>query len=140
MEWREFENPRKAQQNFQKKVDENPRDAAALYDLATAQAYLDDYGAAIASCEKALAIDPENDLFLAFIVFAATKECEYEKALEAAAKLIEFSADESAYYVERAIDALGWVDDKALEKVTEKLTKEGKGHVVDRLLRWIWNP
>jgi len=140
MEWNDaIEDPEKEKVRLEKLISENTKDAESYYKLGEVYENIGDDSKAIEYCEKALEIDPDNMLYLTFLIFL-TLNYDNQKAFDTLAKFIELGPDEGDYYTERVIDELGCGDDEFSLKYIENLRKEGKEHVAHTMERWIWNP
>jgi len=140
MEWNDaIENPEKEKARLEGIINKNPKDAEAHYKLGEVYENMGDDSKAIEHCEKALEIEPDNMLFLAFLIFL-TLNFDDQKAFDALAKFIELGPDEGDYYTERVIDELGCGDDEFALKYIENLRKEDRENTAHTMERWIWNP
>ena len=75
MEWNDvIENPENEKERLEKIIDKNPKDAEAYYKLGEVYENIGDDPKAIEYCEKALGIDPDNMLYLAFHIFLTLQQ------------------------------------------------------------------
>ena len=140
MEWNDsIEDPEKEKLRLEKLIKEKPDDAEAYYQLAEVCENINDDAKAIEYCEKAIALDPNKTLYLAFLVFLTVRMDE-QKALDTLTSFIERSPDESDYYTERVIDELAYIDVKFALQYIANLRAQNKEYVAHKMEGWIWNP
>lgn len=81
-------------------IQKDPKNARAYYDLGVVYEHVHDSLKAIECCQKAIALEADNPLYYAFLVFLySAREPEPELALDAVAKLAELGPDESDYEI-----------------------------------------
>jgi tetratricopeptide (TPR) repeat protein len=140
MEWNDaIEDPKKEKLRLEQIIKEDPNDAEAHYELATVYENIHDDAKAIEYCEKAIALDPDKALYLAFLIFL-TISFDAQKAFDALARFIDLGPDEGDYYTERVIDELGCIDEEFALEYIANLRTQGKEEIAHTMERWIWNP
>ena len=137
MRWQEFDNPEEEQKRLEEVIRKDPNNACAHYELGEVCAYEFDFDRAIALCKKAIAIDPDNITFRAFLSYVYTRAGDNQQAIEELATVIELGGDESDYDVDVAqAEQSGMASDLAQQKITA-LRNEGKTRVADKLQQWL---
>jgi len=140
MEWNDaIVEPEKEKERLEKIIEATPNDAEAHYKLAEVYENINEDVKAIEYCEKAIALDAEQPLYFAFLVFLAIR-FDQKKAFDALAKFIEFDPNEGDYYTERVIDELAYADGEFAVQYIADLRLQGKEFVARTMERWIWNP
>ncbi|MCF7875192.1 MAG: tetratricopeptide repeat protein [Candidatus Omnitrophica bacterium] len=140
MEWNDsIENPEKEIERLEAALKKNPKDAEAYYQLAEVYENINNDDKAITHCKKAVELDPNNSLYLAFLVFL-TIGFDDQTAFDALTRFIELGPDESDYYTERLIEKLGYGASEFGTKYIADLRAKGKECVARTMTRWIWNP
>ena len=140
MRWQEFDNPEIEKARLEKKIEENPNDAQAYYELGTVHEYFRDWTMAKELSDKAIRLDPKNITYYAFRSFVNSCLGENEDAIEDLITIIEMGGDESDYYVDRAQDAQCWMDEEYVLLKIADFRKAGKGRIADKLEEWLLKP
>ena len=137
MRWQEFDNPEEEQKLLKEMIRKNPKDSKAYYDLGTVWAYMFTFDLTIECCERAIALDPKNTTYHAFISYVSTKIGDNKRAIDELATIIELGEDESDYYVDVALGEQKGVDRNLAEKKISLIRQIGKDQVADKLQEWL---
>lgn len=142
MRWNDsIDNPDAEEKRLQKLIERNPKDAQAYYELGAVYENVGNYSQAIEYCQKAIALDPKNETYCAFLIFLyGDREPNDQEQLKAAANLAELEPDEDDWCIERAIDSLDGIDGEIAHKFITKLREQGRDDTAKTVEKWVWNP
>ena len=133
--WTNYKNAKEEKERLEKIINKTPNDAGSYYGLGMVCSFMNDDLKAEEYCEKAINIDSQCALYLAFL-FYLNVNTNQAKAVNALTRFIELLSP-CVYSAKGLPYELDWMNEKLVIEYATNLTKQGKNNIANIILRWV---